>query len=170
MSTNTHFCPQCGNKLKALIFGYVADESSISSDYISMGCTCFGDDRDGAFMCENCNTIFSQKCEPIKLISCPLEASNSIFPSECKQYDYLRAKPGYTLLDDIEKVCSMICPRFGKEATITLVDGTQIRGQLIRTYVNAVSVPSNHLSVSQKKDKYHSTFIDIPIDRIKDIK
>ena len=169
MSTSVHVCPQCSHKLRPLIFGDI-EESLSSSEYISMGCICFGDDRDGAFLCENCNTTFSQEYEPIKLITCPLEASNAILACECKRYDYLRTKPGYTLLNDTEKVCSMICPKLGKEATITLMDGTQIEGQLIRTFVSTVSAPFNHLSVSQKKDKYHRTFIDIPIDRIKCIK
>lgn len=78
MNTDTHICPQCGRNLKTLIRAYTEDEPPISSGSIHMGDVCSGDDRDGIFMCESCKTVFSAECEPIKLINCPLEASNSI--------------------------------------------------------------------------------------------
>ena len=166
-------CPQCGTKLKKMIYGYVQnidDTFEPNEDVIYMGCLSFGDNRDGIYFCKSCKTKFTENLTPIKLIPCPLEASNSIFSHECRQYDLLSSKEHYTLLDDVNKICELVCPAFLKKVIVTLNSGEQIQGEITRSSKYTVDVQENHLVLYQKTGNFRGEFKSILIKEIVDIK
>ena len=157
------YCPSCGNELKKAVYGYL--QKPKNQNIIHMGCMNFGDERDTSYICTICNTKYTENLSPIKLISCPLEASNTIFAHECKQYELLKSKNYYHLLDESEKICTLICPNINKEATIILSSGEKIIRKLTRTFKHSVDCPYNHLIIY----KNSNTYINVPISDIEKI-
>ena len=164
-------CPVCGNPLKVVIFGYLTEEmgefiKKNKKFLIDGGCMCFMDDRDPTFVCPKCHGEFMENLERIKLIPCPLEASNAIREDECRKYELLENREHYELLENREVICDMICPFIGKQVRITTKRGDTIEGKLGRTFRYTVSTPGNHVIVFKERDKYHSDVIDVYISDI----
>ena len=171
-------CPVCGNPLKAVIFGYLTNEMGDFVDknhkyLIEGGCMCFMDDRDPVFECTKCHGQFTENLEQIKLISCPLEVSHSIHESECRNYELLEHKEHYELMEDRDLACNTICPLLTKRVRVKTKDGSVFEGVLDQTwrkFTHPKTIPDYYLSLSNKRDKYHVDYSDIPIADISEIK
>jgi hypothetical protein len=168
----TKYCPCCKRiPLKLILRGYgnfddvKAALSKNNIDYQMGGCMVYGDDRDATFFCWNCDGNYTEELEPIELIPCPLEASNSILKEECRNYEAMEKKERYRLLEDKVKICNMICPVMGKKAIVEKKNGELIEGTITRTVDHTCDVPENHLIVFKEQ----GTNVDVLIKDIESI-
>ena len=154
-------CPMCGGNLKVVIFGYPTKEvEMLAADNLFNiqlgGCLCFGDDRDDVFYCPKYQTGFTEELVKNELIVCPLEASNHIRKSECKNYEWLSKR--YTLLEDREKICNMICPMMGKHVIVETSEGKVYQGRLVKTFEYTVSEPDNMIELEERTGEYSANY------------
>lgn len=152
-------CPKCGHTLALIVYGHVFEDlrawevlKNSSICYVGNGCCCYNGERDPAYLCTNCRAEFSDKFMLSELIECPLEAGGEIHTHECRDYETLRKKSNYRLLNDVEKICNVICPAMGKEAYIHTSAGKIIRGTIIRSFECSIDNDENHIIVSVTSD------------------
>jgi len=169
-------CPRCGRPLSVILYGLRDEEfDKVLTDnnvkYCLGGCMCFGDDRDPIFRCNHCRKDFNEELKYIRLISCPLEASNYITKGECGNYELLSSKEGYELLDEREMICNEICPAMNQLVTIKTKDGCEYKGILQGTWRKFVdSNPKSEIQLLQVDREKNVEDIEIEISNVKSIR
>lgn len=167
-------CPICGGTLKMLFYGDPLQEiETLVYDHPEQfslgGCDCLGDDRDPVYICSRCTVEFSNDLKQLKLITCPLEASNLIHEGECRDYVLLEKKYSYKLLEDRAFICNTICPVMGKHVGIQTKDGSYYKGVLIDTHAYARNINENFLTILNKKCDNQNEYTNILISDISKI-
>ena len=102
-----------------------------------------------------------------------MEVSHSIHESECRNYELLEHKEHYELMEDRDLACNTICPLLTKRVRVKTKDGSVFEGVLDQTwrkFTHPKTIPDYYLSLSNKRDKYHVDYSDIPIADISEIK
>ena len=125
--------------------------------------------EDGKYICSRCKEEFSNDLNQLKLISCPLEASNLIHEGECRDYVLLEKKCSYELLEDRAFICNTICPVMGKHVRIQTKDGSYFDGIVIDTHAYARNITENFLTILNKKGGNQNEYTNILISDISKI-